>query len=158
MTADEHRRRFDDISIPIMESGRVQEMSGYIQHGTTSTLDHVTNVAWSAFMISRRLRLAVDDEALVRGAILHDYYLYDWHDGEQAPDNWHGFTHPGHALRNAESDFDDLTATERDIISHHMFPLHPVPPWTCEGWLVCVADKICAVRETLGHLAMRKSA
>ena len=28
-----------------------------------------------------------------------------------------------------------------------MFPLTPVPPACREGWLVCLADKLCAVQE-----------
>lgn len=37
---------------------------------------------------------------------------------------------------------------ERNIISRHMFPLTVVPPMCREAWLVCLADKYCAVKET----------
>lgn len=42
---------------------------------------------------------------LIRGALLHDYFLYDWHDGEKER-RILGFTHPMTALRNADRDFD----------------------------------------------------
>lgn len=100
-----------------------------------------------SWAIADVLSLDVDRASLVRGAVLHDYFLYDWHDPSQTCDRWHGFTHPGHALENARSDFPDLTPTEEDVISHHMFPLVPVPPHTTEGWVVCVADKVSATRE-----------
>ena len=140
---------FDRVAASVLSEGRVAEMASYVQHGRTTTLDHSMAVAAEALRLSRGLRMDVDEEALIRGAILHDYYLYDWHDGSHAPDRWHGFTHPGHALRNATEDFQDLMDVERDIISHHMFPFVPVPPRSAEGWLVCVADKACAVREIL---------
>ena len=44
-----------------------------------------------------------------------------------------------------------LDAVERDVIERHMFPLNPVPPRYRESVLVCLADKICAIGETL-HL------
>ncbi len=45
-----------------------------------------------------------DEHALVRGALLHDHYLWvDWHDHEAAIPRQlaMGFTHPRHALDNA---------------------------------------------------------
>lgn len=98
--------------------------------------------------IAHALNINVDKQALIRGAMLHDYFLYDWHDTNNAAHRWHGFTHPSTALRNAREDF-ELTAVECDIIEHHMFPLVPYPPKSREAWIVCTADKICALKETL---------
>ena len=83
---------------------------------------------------------------MVRGALLHDYFLYDWHD----PDNLrplHGFTHPGEALRMALEEF-ELNDVERNVIHRHMFPLTPIPPRYREAVLVSMADKVSAVLET----------
>ncbi|MDO5118834.1 MAG: HD domain-containing protein [Coriobacteriales bacterium] len=147
MSLDGLKKQFYPLTHDVLGKGRVHEMASFTQHGTTSTLDHTVRVAFRAFAMARGLRLHIDEHSLVRGGILHDYYLYDWHDSNQALDRWHGFTHPGHALRNAEADFPDLTSTERDIISRHMFPFTPIPPRTCEGWLICLADKICSLQE-----------
>lgn len=147
MALEDTKKRFYALSRDVVTSHRVPLMRTFTQHGTTSTLDHTVNVAFRALAIARGLHLSVDERSLVRGGILHDYYLYDWHDPNEALDRWHGFTHPGHALRNAEHDFGDLTPIERDVIVHHMFPFHPVPPHTREGWLVCLADKISTVQE-----------
>ncbi len=37
----------------------------------------------------------------------------------------------------------------KNIIIRHMFPLTLVPPTCTEAWIVCIADKICAIEETL---------
>ena len=143
------RKRFDELSAPTLKSGRLYQLASFTQHGTTSTLDHVIAVAYSSLAFAMNAGIKVDERALVRGALLHDYYLYDWHDHDAAPDNWHGFTHPRHALNNAREDFPDLTPVEEDIILHHMFPLVPIPPHTKEAWIVTTCDKACSTAETL---------
>ena len=40
-------------------------------------------------------------------------------------------------------------------MSYHMFPLVPLPPRHAEAWVLCLADKAVALRETLGGLAER---
>lgn len=98
-------------------------------------------------MIAKALRMKVDRKALVRGALLHDYFLYDWHEKEE----WHrlhGFRHPYFALRNASRDF-KLSRIEENVILRHMFPLTPIPPSCREAWIVCMADKYCSARETM---------
>ncbi len=140
---------FAELALPVLSEARVQEMDKFIQHGTTTTLDHVVSVAWEALVLARRYHINCDEHALVRGALLHDYYLYDWHDHTSCPTRWHGFVHPSIALRKAECDF-DLSGCERDLIAHHMWPLTPVPPHYIEGWLVCLADKTVSLRETIG--------
>ena len=52
------------------------------------------------------------------------------------------------AKRNAEMDY-TLSPRVKNIIARHMFPLTPVPPTCTEAWIVCIADKICAIEETI---------
>ena len=130
--------------------GRLGACRGFIQHGDVTVYAHVMSVALESCRMARRLERAgvrVDKASLVRGALLHDYFLYDWHVSDPSH-RLHGFTHPFCALRNAEHDF-VLNARERNIIVRHMFPLVPVPPACREAWIVCCADKVCALRETL---------
>ena len=91
--------------------------------------------------------IKVDEEELIRGALLHDYFLYDWHE-KSLENSVHGFTHPLKALNQAKKDF-ELSAIERDMILNHMFPLTLNPPRSKEGKLLCLADKLCATKETL---------
>lgn len=130
--------------------GRLGLCREFVQHGDVSVYEHVVAVAVESCRMADALArhgIAVDRPSLVRGALLHDYFLYDWHD----PEPWHrlhGFRHPFFALRNAEDDF-TLDERERNIIVRHMFPLVPVPPTCREAWIVCGADKLVALRETL---------
>ena len=101
-----------------------------------------------------RAGISVDRASLLRGALLHDYFLYDWHDPDPSH-RLHGFRHPFFALARAEEDF-ELTSRERNIIVRHMFPLVPVPPTCREAWIVCLADKWCALRETVAGRLPRK--
>ena len=125
---------------------RIVRNHDFIQNGSTSLYNHCRNVALMSLKIARSFKIKVDEDSLVRGALLHDYYLYDWHDKLARP-HLHGFFHPGIALKNALEEF-DLNSTEKDIIKHHMFPLTLVPPSTKEGWIVSVADKLCSLYET----------
>lgn len=127
--------------------GRLTETKKYIQHGPYSVYDHCVRVSELSIEIQKWIKIPVNERSLVRGALLHDYFLYDWHDSKNGH-HMHGFTHPKTALDNATRDY-NLTSVEKDIILHHMFPLTLIPPKHVEGWIVCAADKICAIEETL---------
>jgi len=135
----------------IILSPEAQVMKTFIQHGETTVFEHCLAVAkfslLMAHFLEKTLKIEVDRDSLVRGALLHDYFLYDWHDKTVKGRRVHGFTHPGVAMRNADRDF-GLNDIERDIISKHMFPLTPFPPMHRESILVTLADKWCALAET----------
>lgn len=125
---------------------RVSQMGFFRQHGSVTTLSHAIRVARASLRLARVLRLSVNERELVRGAMLHDYYLYDWHEPGHAG---HATRHPLRAEGNALRDF-DLSARERNIIVAHMWPFPPTRMPTCrEAWLVCIADKYCSLVETL---------
>ena len=118
----------------------------YVQHGMVSCYLQSGFVAYVSIWLARRFGIRVHLRSLVRGALLHDYFLYDWHIKDPFR-KAHGFSHAAVALQNAERDF-HLNAVERDMIAKHMFPLNLTPPRYRESVLVCIADKICAVYET----------
>lgn len=131
----------------VADAGRLREEARYVQHGSTSTLLHSIAVAWEADRLARSFGLDSQLGEIRRAALLHDYYLYDWHLPD-ASHRLHGFRHPGHAAINALRDYPDLTIRELDAIACHMFPLTPVPPHHRAGWIVTMADKRCASYET----------
>jgi len=128
-----------------------------LQHGSVSTFAHSIRVACLAVWLADRLHAwrHVDARSLVRAALLHDYFLYDWHDDDNGAHRLHGFTHGRAALRNARRDF-KLNRIEADSIERHMFPLTPMPPRHLEGYLITVADKISATCETLSPSRFHK--
>lgn len=117
-----------------------------LHHGVITCYDHSVRVAHMSVRLIKRLNLKVDQESLVRGALLHDYFLYDWHTDTDPNRKPHGFGHAEVALQKAGRDF-SLNEIEKDIIVKHMFPLNMALPRYKESWLVCLADKICAVQE-----------
>ena len=142
----EETRDFYDVIDEISSLPEAQQMKQYMQHGSVTTYDHCMNVAMLSFRLNRSLHIHGREKELLRGAFLHDYFLYDWHDWDGS---LHGFHHAGTALRNAKRDF-DLSEREENIIGSHMWPLNLTRIPRCrEAWIVCLADKIVSTRETL---------
>ena len=151
MTLEKHDElRLSHLLAPLRKDEKVKEMKKYIQHGKITTYDHVESVARVSFFINRRFNLGSDEKALVRGAFLHDFFLYDWHDKDATRDKGlHGFTHANTALKNAKKRF-DLNKREENIIDCHMWPLNITKLPRCrEAWIVCFADKYVSAKETL---------
>lgn len=123
-------------------------MKQYVQHGHISTYEHVLSVTRLSFYLNRRLHLGASDPELVRGAFLHDFYLYDWHK-RGSHEGLHGFRHPSVALKNAMRRY-PLSPVEQNIIQSHMWPLTLFSVPRCRAAvIVCLADKICSTYETL---------
>ncbi|MCI8338885.1 MAG: HD domain-containing protein [Lachnospiraceae bacterium] len=126
---------------------RLGQSKAFCQHGSTSVYAHSLKVAYASYRAAACWRLPIHRRELIRGALLHDYFLYDWHDREHEHRRPHGFFHADAAWRNARKDF-SLTRREENIIRRHMFPLTPIPPRYLEAWLVCGVDKIISLAET----------
>lgn len=133
----------------ILLSENMQKEKKFMSHGAVSCYDHSVNVAEMSLDIAKKLGIRVDVRSLVRGSLLHDYYLYDWHEKDKSH-RMHGFHHAKKALENAMRDF-TLSKIERDIIVKHMFPLTFPAPKYRESWIVCIADTLCAAKETVLH-------
>ncbi len=149
----EQRREFyrllKENASDILHSENFQKTRRHIQHGTMPVYRHCLDVAKQSIKINKALGLGCRERDLIRGALLHDYFLYDWHDKDR--ENYqklHGFYHPGIALKNARKEY-PLTKREEDIIRKHMWPLTVVPPRCREAWVVTTADKYCSLLETL---------
>ena len=133
----------------ILQSSNFRKMKEYLQHGNVTVNTHVMTVARCSVAITDVLHIPCSRKELIRGALLHDYFLYDWHiPDKEKPHRLHGFYHPGVALRNAAREY-VLTEREKNIIKRHMWPLTMVPPRYREAWIVTMADKWCSLLETL---------
>ncbi|MFR7592948.1 MAG: HD domain-containing protein [Longibaculum sp.] len=131
----------------ILTSSKMQSEKNFIQHGELSCYHHSLFVAYISLLIAQKMHLKVDVRSLIRGALLHDFFLYDWH--LPSPHNKrHAFSHPYRAYLNASLEF-EMSEREKDIIIKHMFPLTLKFPKYRESYIVLLADKYCAVYETL---------
>lgn len=130
----------------ITKTPSFQKMKEYMQHGSVTTYEHSIAVAFYSMKLALKLNLKIDYHSLIRGALLHDYFQYDWHDRSVRP-KCHGFKHPFIALKNAELEY-SLNKKEKDIILKHMFPLTLIPPLFKESYIVSIVDKYCSSKET----------
>ena len=105
---------FHHLSAPVLDTGLLNQLKEFKQHGKCTCYDHSIAVAKTALFLSMILPFRFKQKQLVRGALLHDYFLYDWHNVKL--EKLHGFHHPRIACENAKRDF-DLTVF---VIEHHM--------------------------------------
>lgn len=137
--------RFMAVARPIIEHEQYQQMRS-IKHHDESVYDHSMKVAYSAY--SMTYKLGLDWESCIRGALLHDFYLYKFKKrlsiGIITDSIKHAIFHPMIALDNANKFF-DLNDKEKNIIKGHMFPFG-MPKYK-EAWIVSYADKYVATFE-----------
>ena len=115
----------------ILAHPRFQQLRTFCHHGLdNSVYDHSVAVAEAACQIARLMRLSESETtSVVRAALLHDFFGYDWH---------------GERFR-AKHTF-GLSERECEAIARHMFPLAAMPR-TRIAWIVTVADKAVASKE-----------
>lgn len=101
LTWQEHRA-LNRLLAGTADAPKAQQMRRYLQHGTITTYRHCADVTRMCFWLNRRFHLGADESTLVRGAFLHDLYLYDWHE-KDGDHKWHGFHHADRALKNADT-------------------------------------------------------
>jgi len=134
---------FRGTATPVLALPDVARLSEYPHHRGKTRLDHVKEVAHLSFLLGRRLSL--DGDAIIRGALLHDLFFYDWlREGPRL----HGFRHHTIALNNARR-ITRLSKKEEDIIKKHMWPLTVVPPRYPESLVVSLVDTWCSIRDYL---------
>lgn len=147
-------QEFNDIIKDIIENSSVIALKEHVQHMETSRYDHCYNVAYYTYIICKKLGL--DYISASRGAMLHDFYFYDWRNkGVKGQKKFHAYRHPRIALNNASENF-ELNEVEKDIILKHMWPLTIRAPKFSESYIVTFADKYCATKEFFNFVLNKK--
>ena len=137
--------KFAEICKPFMENEEFIKMKG-IKHHNESVFEHVVDVAYRSYKIASKFNL--DTKATIRGALLHDFYLYKFNKKMRISllfDSFsHAVNHPKIALKNSKKYF-KVNDKESNIILSHMFPIR-LPRYR-EAWIVTFVDKYLAVYE-----------
>ena len=133
-------------------------MKQFNHHGKISTYQHSVNVLKKSCNMANFFKFSDEQiKNIIIGAILHDFYLYDYHHARKRKNGIHAWSHPVTALYNAEKHF-VLNDKQRNIIRSHMYPtclLHP--PKCKEAWVVTLADKYCAIEEYVATLFSKRA-
>lgn len=134
-----------------LDHPEVKRMMQYKAHGKKSVYAHCISVVVASYKLNKKYHLNADLHTLLVGALLHDLYLYDWHDKPYSIRifEMHGYTHPEEARKNAVRIF-GVDEKIQEVIKSHMWPLTLRSfPGSKEAAIVCIADKLVATRETL---------
>lgn len=141
---------FIEASKEILFHEQFMKSHDFIHHSDVSCRDHMIYVAYIAYKLHKPLNLPLSP--LMKSALLHDLYLYDWHIGHpdsKGPIKLHGLFHPKKAYKNAKLYF-ELSSIEKNAIEAHMWPLTLFTiPRNKVAWALCFIDKFCALSETL---------
>ncbi len=148
-------KEFYDIINDIYKHDEFMKLKRFFHHNS-SIYAHVRDVAYFSYRACKYLKL--DYRSAARGALLHDFFLYDWRNHDEPDlhrDKYHGIEHPRIALANAEKYF-ELNDIEKDIIVKHMWPLTLMPPRYKESYIVTFADKYLSSKEFIEEFTKSK--
>lgn len=152
---EEQKQSLEKIYQAFLHDEKIIRMKSISMHRGSNCYIHSFRVAKRA--IKRALgsfRKNINLELVLLGAILHDYYLYDWRE-DRSKLHGHGKNHPYIASENAEKDF-DIPIEVKKIIKSHMWPINfSEYPKTREAKIVSIADKIVSLKEALTSIKFK---
>lgn len=145
----EQKGRLETIYQTFLNDGRIIRMKDISMHRGSNCYEHSFKVAKYAMKKALRgNKKNLDLESLLIGAILHDYYLYDWRK-DRSKLKKHAKNHPYIASENATRDF-NVSKEIKKIIETHMWPFNFKDfPNTKEARIVASADNSVAFIEAL---------
>ena len=138
--------RYISIVKDILDNEKVQEMKNYRQHYSVNCFFHCLFVSYNTYLICKEHDF--DYVSAARAGMLHDFFLYDWHDDKKKINRkgLHAFTHGKCAYQNAIQIF-NLNDKEKDIIEKHMWPVTLSIPGYMETFIITYVDKIVTMNE-----------
>ena len=142
---EDERARLEEIYQAFLHDERILRMKEISMHRGSNCYIHSFKVAKLA--IKRALRHKKGNlYTILIGAILHDYYLYDWR-VDTSKMRHHLSKHPYIAAENAERDFGIYTPI-KEAIQSHMWPVNLKDfPKTKEARIISNADKTIYLKE-----------
>ena len=145
LITEEEKKQLEDVYQSFLHDEKVLKMKEISMHRGSNCYIHSFKVAKLA--TKRALRHHKGNlYTILVGAILHDYYLYDWR-VDRSKMRHHMGSHPYTAAENAERDFGIHEPIKR-VIQSHMWPVNIRDfPKTKEARIISNADKAIYLKE-----------
>lgn len=150
----EEKKQLEEIYQSFLHDEKILKMKEISMHRGSNCYIHSFKVAKLA--VKRALRHKKGDlKIILIGAILHDYYLYDWR-VDKSKMRHHMGNHPYVAAENAEHDF-GIHESIKKVIRSHMWPVNFRDfPKTKEARIISNADKSIYIKEITCSKAYKK--
>lgn len=146
--SEQEKAKLEKIYQGFLNNPLILKMKEIPMHRGSNCYIHSFKVAKAVIKKATKKDKGYHLEHLLVGAILHDYYLYDWRSDHEKLKG-HGKRHPLIAYENAKRDF-DIPTEVAEIIKTHMWPLTPkLKPITKEAKLLDYMDDKIATIEFL---------
>ena len=143
----EQKERLEKLYQSFLNDEKILRMKEISMHRGSNCYLHSFKVAKKAIKKSLNKK-DINLEVVLLGAILHDYYLYDWRK-DRSKLKKHGKNHPGIAINNAIRDF-DISDDVKNVIKSHMWPINIKDfPKSKEAKIVSLSDKAVTIGESL---------
>ncbi|MBQ8981940.1 MAG: HD domain-containing protein [Eubacterium sp.] len=136
--------KYIKLTSDLLQNELVQSMKKYRHHREVSTHFHSVYVSYSVMKMCQRLRVK-NERDIVRAALLHDFYLYEWY--TEKHEEYHIYYHPKESVKNIEKHFAPLTPMQKNMVLSHMFPTSKVMPKYLGSWILTLCDKHCATAD-----------
>ena len=144
---EQEKERLESLYQSFLKDEKILRMKDISMHRGSNCYIHSFKVAKKAIKKSLN-RKDVNLEVVLLGAILHDYYLYDWRK-DRSKLKKHGKNHPHIAIENAMRDF-DISEDVKKVIKSHMWPINIKDyPKSKEAKIVSISDKAVTIKESL---------
>ena len=151
---DEQKEKLENLYQSFLNDKKILRMKEISMHRGSNCYEHVFKVAKKAIKKSLN-RKNVNLEVVLIGAILHDYYLYDWRKNKELLKG-HGKNHPDIAINNAVRDF-GINDEVKKVIKTHMWPVNiKAYPNTKEAKIVSISDKAVTIGESLTSIKYKQ--
>ena len=144
---EQEKQRLENLYQTFLNDEKILRMKDISMHRGSNCYEHSFKVAKKAIRKSLN-RKNVNLEVVLLGAILHDYYLYDWRK-DRSKLKKHGKNHPDIAIENAIKDF-NIPDEVKKVIKSHMWPINIKDyPKSKEAKIVSISDKEVTIVESM---------
>ena len=146
--SDEEKQKLEQTYQSFLNDPKILRMKDIPMHRGSNCYVHVFKVAKRAIKKALKSKNKnIDLEVVLVGAILHDYYLYDWRK-DRSLLKGHGKRHQYVASKNAKEDF-NISDEVKLVIDSHMWPMNIKEfPKSKEAKIVTLSDKAIAIAES----------